>query len=258
MINGTVLDKLLDALSDELCRLDQQAGFLLKEKSTLTTEILIERHEKDFGLPNDYIEIESTLAARRNTLNALKNAIGRLDKQYYIELAADLGLTIGIVEFHPCICGVCECGNNNVGNQLIYFYWGAIVYYHHSMVTLADPYTIPNLSNLINMFDEYKPAHTEVLWGFYGPPFNNAFGFSFDSQPGNADKDTWDGAFAYDEFSKDFNLDYGYRLPCYVGGPFRKAFNNSFDRYRYIDVSGYFGAAFDSNFSKAFDVFTVI
>jgi len=255
MTYNTILYQLLEAMSDELSRLSFEAELLIREKSTLTTEVLIGRHEDDFGLPNDYLLIGETYSARRGTLNALKNAIGRMDKAYFIGLAEDMGHDLSIIEFFPCVCGVCECGNNNCGSQLILFYWGAIVYYNHSMVTLDDPYEIPNLQNLINMFDKYKPAHTQVLWGFYGPGFDNSFGFSFNSQPGNASANTWNGAFVYDQFSTDFNLDYGYKLSNYIGGPYRKAFNNSFNIYRFVDPTGYFGGPFGLGFSKAYDVY---
>jgi len=254
MTYNTVLYQFIEGIAEEFARLHFQATELLNEKSTLSTYDLIGRHEKDFGLPNDYFEIESTIPLRRGTLNALLTTIGRLDKAYYIEVAEDLTHDVSIVEFRPCICGVCECGNNNVGSVAVIHYWGAIVYYNHTMVTPAEGYTIPNLSNLISFYNRYKPGHTIVLWSFYGPEYNNAFDFSFNSMPPNAVSSTWDGGFEHDAFSTAFDRDYGYKLPCYFGGAFSLGFNNSFNNYIYIEnISSYFGGPYDSAFSKAFD-----
>jgi uncharacterized protein YmfQ (DUF2313 family) len=253
MTYDTVLYELLEAMADELARVDFQAELLHREKNTLTTEALIARHEDDFGLPSDFISIPSTYSERRATINALLKAYGRMDKAYYVGLASDLNHTVSIIEFVPCICGVAICGDNNVGDQAIFFYWGAVVYYNHSMVTPADDYEIPNFQNLINMYDYYKPAHTIVLWGFYGPPFSNGFGFGFDSEPPNAVSSTWDGSFDYDGFSSGFDRDYGYDTPSYLGGGFTLGFNNGFKLYRKFDPTVYFGGGFDLGFSTGFD-----
>lgn len=254
MTYHTILYHFIEAMASEFAHLAYQTKQLLVEKSTLTTHVLIGRHEKDFGLPNEYFEIESTIPLRRGTLNALLTSIGRLDKAFYIDAATQMSHDISIVEFRPCICGVCKSGANNVGTMGLIFYWGAIIYYNHSMVTPVEGYTIPNLQNLINFYDKYKPGHTRVLWGIYGPEFSSAFDFSFDSMPPNAAQSTWNGAFAYDEFSADFDRDFGYSLPCYFGGAFSRAFNNSFNVYRLLEnIAGYFGGPFDRSFSTAFD-----
>ena len=113
MTYDSVLDQLLHAIADEFPRLEFQMKQLMKEKNTLETYSLISRHEKDFNIPNDFLEIASTLTARRSLLNTQLKSIGRLDEAYFVELATSMGHTVKIITFLPCVCGACETGNNN-------------------------------------------------------------------------------------------------------------------------------------------------
>jgi uncharacterized protein YmfQ (DUF2313 family) len=118
---GSTLTKVLQAMADELARVDARSDVLLNEAKTTTTIELITDFEREYGLPDDCFEIEDTITERQAVVNTKFKLIGRLDKQYYIDLAKNLGLTITITEFQPFWCG--QAIDKPCGDNAVLFHW---------------------------------------------------------------------------------------------------------------------------------------
>lgn len=191
----STLMEVLAGQAEELARVDQRSHDLLTEKDTrYTTELLID-HEADFGLPDACMEeAELTVEQRRHILNLKLRAIGQQDKDYFEDLVESLGYGQAYIEeFRPAWSGVLAAGEP-CGNQDNIFYWKLWlgqesdwqIYYfcagqsecgaHLRWLPLAE--TIDCL-----IAERYKPAHTQLLWGYYGYQFGRCFDFGFLSLP---------------------------------------------------------------------------
>jgi len=256
MSTNTVLSKFLQALADELARLDYRAGELLTEKNTLTTDELLSDHERDFDIPNDCDELAATDANRRTMINVKLKLVGKHNASYYENIATDLDHTILIFEHteeEAFICGESVCGDS-IGDRKMSYYWSVAIYYNHSM---ADTTTgdVPFLASLICAIKKHRPAQTFVLFDYYGPGFSNGFGFGFDSRPPEATKATWEGGFAHAGFSSGFDRYHGVTWPAYRGGGFTKGFNlTGFNVFPGIDLNPYFVGGFTRGFSSGFNI----
>jgi hypothetical protein len=116
-----------------------------------------------------------TTAERQTALLAKLRATGRLNKQYYIDLAATLGYTVHIDEYTPAWCGIVVCGEP-CGAQTNLFYWLVNVHYDFN-----TPFT--DYNDLQCVVNRLKPAHTVVLFAVYGPGFDNGFSSGFLAMP---------------------------------------------------------------------------
>lgn len=97
---GTVLTNLLKGISQEFARIDARVDDLLNEADPRTTYELIDDWERVAGLPEVGVTIEQTLAQRRAALESKLTMQGGQSRQYFIDLAAQIGYTITIVEHH--------------------------------------------------------------------------------------------------------------------------------------------------------------
>jgi uncharacterized protein YmfQ (DUF2313 family) len=93
--------KLLEALAQELMRIDTTATDLLNEIFPDTTTQLLPDWERVAGLPDPCSGLGATIAIRRKDLLAKITARGGQSPQYFIDVAAQLGYEISITEFDP-------------------------------------------------------------------------------------------------------------------------------------------------------------
>ena len=87
------------SFADEFVVIANQIELLKKEMSTHTTDLLISEYESDYGLP-DCIFTAQTFLQRRAALSIKDGLIGRQDKQFFIDIAVELGYAITIAEFN--------------------------------------------------------------------------------------------------------------------------------------------------------------
>jgi uncharacterized protein YmfQ (DUF2313 family) len=96
--------QLFMALAEEFTRIDIRNESLLAEFYPRTTLELLEDWEKNYGLPGQCIHEVQTLNERHRALLTKYRLVGRQDKQFFIDVAADLGYVITITEYdvnHP-------------------------------------------------------------------------------------------------------------------------------------------------------------
>lgn len=96
---GATLTKLLQAMADELARVDSRAAQLIDETDPRTTTELLADWERAAGLPDTCVTAAQTTAQRRAALHARLTTLGGQSAAYFVALAASLGYTVTITEF---------------------------------------------------------------------------------------------------------------------------------------------------------------
>lgn len=95
-------------------------------------------------------------------------ALGRLDKQYYIQLAGAIGYDISITEPKPLMANWMEAGQSVMANEVRWIWQvtidgGFTQYARAGAMAAGDPIMwFRDKTKLETMLEELKPAHTMV------------------------------------------------------------------------------------------------
>ena len=146
--------RLLDALAEELARVDGRALNLLEEMFPNTTVELITDWERVAGLPDSCTGVLSLLQQRRNALMGVLTIERSLSKQFFIDIAARLGFSITITETLDFVWQV----NAALDGDAIYFRVGSS--------TIGDPLVQSENGLLECVMTALKPAHTTVTFNY--------------------------------------------------------------------------------------------
>ncbi|MDH3975623.1 MAG: DUF2313 domain-containing protein [Deltaproteobacteria bacterium] len=135
---------------DYLDKTSSHGDELLDEMLPQTTGDLIGDWERITGVsPNDI----DTIDERREQVVAKLRARGRLDKQYFIDLAAAYGYSITIEGYKQMRCGEAECGDVLAPEEIVYV-WKVIISEQNQ--------------ELEALFNKLKPAYALVEFEYTG------------------------------------------------------------------------------------------
>lgn len=223
----SILTQFLYGKAEEFSRVDGRSDDLLQERDTRYTSELLPDHETDFGIPDECFSLPTTDRQRRNAIHSKLLTTGRQDKQYFIDLAEALGYTIEITEYEPFWCGLGLAGDE-CGGYKVLFYWKVSVGYPDIVAggfakgfgTGFDSLYSADIEALYCIMRKYKPAHSIVIFDFFGPGFDEGFNLGFDSLPSES-QDYLEGGFA-----QGFSLGFDVRL----GGGHDKGFDIGFEQ----------------------------
>jgi uncharacterized protein YmfQ (DUF2313 family) len=92
-----------------------RASKLLEQESDprITLELL-EDWERNWGLPDPCYQAPLTIAERQQALVMRMTMLGAQSRQFFIDVAAQIGYTITITEYRTFVCGIDRCGDNRV------------------------------------------------------------------------------------------------------------------------------------------------
>lgn len=108
----SALTEFLNALAEELARIDQRVDVLLNESDPRTTYELLTDWERVAGLPDPCTPAEASIEERRLSLVQRLTMLGGASRQYFIDLAASLGYPgATVTEFRPFTC-VSDCNDS--------------------------------------------------------------------------------------------------------------------------------------------------
>jgi uncharacterized protein YmfQ (DUF2313 family) len=114
-----------------------------------------------------------TLQARRQQVLAAMNATGGLSRAYFINLAKSLGYDITISEPEPFRAGIGRAGDRIWTPDIIWVWIVNIsdqqvpVYHFRAGSSLAGERLTTYGQNLLeNLFNDLKPAHTQVVFNY--------------------------------------------------------------------------------------------
>lgn len=148
------LTQLLDALAEELARIDGRIQNLVNEVFPNTTVEMITDWERNTGLPFKCTGALETLQQRRAAILSVLTIERSLSAMYYIELASRLGFDITIDETAAYTWQVTAAVDENA------------VYFRAGQSAAGDP-LIQTLNNLLEcVMQLLKPAHTVVTFNY--------------------------------------------------------------------------------------------
>ncbi len=167
-----VLTQLLGALAEEFARVDGRGQTLRDEADPNATLELLPDWERVTGLPDPCVGEEQTLQARRNALLGRLAGLGGQSRQYFIDLAAALGYTVGITEFRPFQVG------DAVGDAVFGDGWRFVWRVDAPTSTVTD-FRVDQSSagealrewgndRLECVLSRERPAQTKLLFGYGG------------------------------------------------------------------------------------------
>lgn len=167
------LTQLLRALAEELARVDTRVADLLREADPRTAFELLTDWEELVGLPDPCAPIAATVQERRTAVHAKLVASGGQNRQYYIDIAAALGVEIGITEFFPFRVGYSAVGDPLASDDAWRHTWQVdapeTVIKHFAVGKSAAGEPLRSWGNALLecAIGRRKPAHTEVLFAYY-------------------------------------------------------------------------------------------
>jgi uncharacterized protein YmfQ (DUF2313 family) len=169
---GSNLDALLDALAQELARLDARAERLPVEAVPSTTTELLSDWEAAAGLPDNCSgSLPETQQGRRNDLVSKLVSQGGQSAAYFIELAAALGFEVEIEEFRPFLAGISH-SSDALTNGDWRFTWRVrapevtVLPFRSGISAAGERLAVWGNAGLECRVRKYKPAHTIVLFAY--------------------------------------------------------------------------------------------
>ena len=112
---GTTLDLACRGLAEYWGYVDSRAADLLERESDprITIELLPD-WERNWGLPDPCYQAPLTIAERQQALVMRMTMEGAQSRQFFINVAAQIGYTITISEYRTFVVGIDRCGDNRV------------------------------------------------------------------------------------------------------------------------------------------------
>lgn len=153
-LEGAVLD-----------RIASSAEQLLRILSPATAGVYLVDWERVLGVTP---ATDATVAERISECLYRLRAQGRLDKQYYIDLASAIGYDISITELKPLMAGWMQAGDRVLANAVRWIWQvtidgGFTQYARAGAMAAGDPIMwFRDKAKLVAMLEELKPAHTMI------------------------------------------------------------------------------------------------
>lgn len=161
--------RVLQADADELLRVYGRAEDLRAEAHPATVDELLPEWETEYGLSAG----DRSLTERRLALAAKLVARGGASRQYFIDVAAALGVEITIEELQPFYVGLHGCGDP-IGEVDWKFTWvvyapapGSAVYFDVATGVIGQPLVSYGSSELLEQtLQDIKPEHTVLVFRY--------------------------------------------------------------------------------------------
>lgn len=165
--DDSVFDKLLEAMAEESGRLQGRACDLLIESDPRLTTELISEWERLVGLPDACIGELSSLQERRNAVVGKFTNLGGQSIAYFLQFAASLGFIISIQENKEFRAGFSAAGDALTNGEWVFVWdvhapFSSGIPFRVGQSAAGDPLVAFGTSALECLFEDYKPAHTQV------------------------------------------------------------------------------------------------
>lgn len=172
---GSNLTAVLGVMAAELAYIHGRADTVIREALPSTTVELLPDWEALAGLPDSCSPLADTLPERISALVSKITRIGGQSRQFFINLAAELGYQIEITEYRPFMCGITHCDEPLTEGHDVRFHWhvlvdGAKPLYLRTGESTLDQRLLDwrQADDLACIFQKLKPAHTELIIGYEG------------------------------------------------------------------------------------------
>jgi len=115
----SLLVKVVQGLCEYWGFVDRRAADLLEQESDprITLELLPD-WERNWGLPDPCYEAPQTIGERQQALIMRMTMLGGASREFFIDVAAQIGYTITITEYRVWVVGLDQCGDSRVFGEL--------------------------------------------------------------------------------------------------------------------------------------------
>ena len=170
--NGWAIDVELNAEGAALDAAQLSADQLLLEADPRTCSLTLPDWERTYGLPDRCVTVAQTIDQRRAALVSLVTMLGGQSRQFFIDLAGELGyLGATIDEYRPATCN--DSCNSALWSDIDRFAWQINLPYDSGGVFIANCNSACD-SPLAAWGDEavecrinrFKPAHTTAIFAY--------------------------------------------------------------------------------------------
>ena len=203
----SVLMKTVSGLAQIFGYVDSRAGDLLEREvdPRITLEMLPD-WERNWGLPDECFPNVHGMDARHKTLVRKMTIEGGQSREFFYNVARDMGYPIHIYEFAPYMAGISQCGDIpddvnrtrwELGPPEMRFLW-MVHAIAESLNWLrcgsgqcgVDPHLfIETLGDIECIFRRWKPAHTQIVWDYEA--IDNSYAYDDYFQPGFIPPTEW-------------------------------------------------------------------
>jgi uncharacterized protein YmfQ (DUF2313 family) len=169
---GGTLDDLLDAMAQELARIDLRSDELASDAVPKRTTELLPDWERVAGLPDNCAGVlQETVQGRRADLVGKLTSTGGQSSAYFTALAADLGYEVMIAEFRPFRAGLSSAGDPLTNGDWVYT-WRVyapevtVTYFKAGQSVAGEPLAAWGNDSLECRLRQFNPAHTIVQFAY--------------------------------------------------------------------------------------------
>lgn len=169
---GTVMGGVWAAIGQSVWGSHQRAVSLLEREAHPGRAVeLLAEYEADLGLPDPCTPLAATLSQRQAAVMAKLRAQGGQSIAYYTGVAAALGYTVTITEFHPFRLGVSTFGSLLLGAPW-QFAWqvtvptATVTRMRFGVSAFGEPFWTVDTAELECRIRALAPAHTIVLFSY--------------------------------------------------------------------------------------------
>jgi len=172
------LRKLIDSSAIEACRVEERAFELIEEVDPRTTNELLTDWERLLGLPD---ECESspenlTIQDRRDRIVQVLTTSGSQNKQFYVDLAANFGITISVEDVNdqpPFRASRGRAGDRLTNGDWTYAFVISAPFENATRFRASQSRAGDRLVDVSNptlecLINKHKPAHTIAILTFTG------------------------------------------------------------------------------------------
>lgn len=169
--NATTLEKLIQSLSNEFCRVQERFNQLLIETDPRNADELLTDWETSLGLPDECSTLGATVEERRKQVVQKLTNTGGSSFEYFEDVAENLGFDVTVSDYCRFQAGKSVAGDK-ITNAEWDYWWQVSAPAELSTVFKAgvgkagDKLTELGNATLECTFEKLKPAHTEVLFVF--------------------------------------------------------------------------------------------
>lgn len=163
--------QLINAKAEGMASVDARSVDLMRDLNPLRAFETLAAREAEANLPHSCVELPDTIAARVDMLVAQWSARGGQSRQYYIDVAANLGYAITITEFGARQHTRSNHGTTYGGDDW-WFVWqvnASLINYRarlHGRSGHGEPYATWGNTVLECVLGRLSPAHTKLLFSY--------------------------------------------------------------------------------------------
>lgn len=168
---GSVLRTELEAMAQELARVEAALELALDECDPQTTQLMLLEWETELGLPDECSELYETVAERRGAVLAKLTDTGGMRPEDYEELAmvyAEEGYVVRVVDYQPFVVDGSSVGEALTNDEWTYAFGvqaPGITFrdFNVGVSVAGEPLRTWGNTKLACVIDRYKPAHAVAV-----------------------------------------------------------------------------------------------